>query len=80
VSQSQICAPIDISSHLGAPYFFNGAGAERLGAGLGLTRMLFHAPKNISCLMDQIKSHRAWWVVEAFSSFQTDALNLRCPM
>ena len=47
------------SPHFGATHLFYGAIAKRLGAGLGLTRMLFHFPKNISCLVNQIKSRRA---------------------
>ncbi len=45
-----------LSSHFGAPHFFYSGIAERPGAGLRLTGLLFHAPENISCLVDQIKS------------------------
>jgi len=48
-----------LSPHVGATHLFYGAIAERLGAGLGLPRMLFHFPKNISCLVHQIKSRGA---------------------
>jgi hypothetical protein len=47
------------SPHFGAAHFFYGAIAKRLGASLGLTRMLFHFPENISCLVNQIKSRCA---------------------
>ena len=43
------------SPHLGATHSFYCTVAERLGAGFGLARMLFHVPENISCLVDQIK-------------------------